>query len=218
MKSQYFVDESLAKGIRRTISRQHQKLMDGTVLPEENIQKSWNKCVEMFLAHYKKVAGLSNVKLLKKTNNRFEFLVVIDGQKQGVGVVCHLICKKKTSEETVQETLDNHVPISFTPHFHERYIQLPDDVASPLVSVMDRLRIAIRSEFFVAIDGNGDLYPFWRKTGNFAFADGKILIFGNVEVDKSLLCRTVIRADRLEESKEKLFRVAASAPNKFVFY
>ena len=77
MKSQYFVDESLAKGIRRTISRQHQKLIDGTVLPEENIQKSWNKCVEMFLAHYKKVAGLSNVKLLKKTNNRFEFLVVI---------------------------------------------------------------------------------------------------------------------------------------------
>ena len=216
MEDKKFVDQSLAKGMRRTVSRHHQRVLDGTTIPELGVRESWGKAIERLLEHYRRTLGADKILLLSKTNTRYEFLMVVDSQAEGIGVARKISVFKSNREETLEEELNGHVPISFTPHFHERYTQLPPEVAPPLAVAMNRLRLAIQDEFIAAVDGDANVYPYWRKTGEFAFVDGQLLILGGIEADKSLVCRTVIRKDRLELPKERLCKTVESMPRKFL--
>ena len=76
---------------------------------------------------------------------------------------------------------------------------------------MYQLWQASKPEMIPAYTGDRDIYPIWRKTGECSFATAELLVLGFIPQNDDLVCQTVIRSDRLEAQKMRLWQAARSS-------
>jgi hypothetical protein len=218
MAADDFVDESLAKGIRRSLVRRHRQVLDGLSPSDGNRQSTWKKGSARVIANFLDVLGPENVLVTLETGNRIQFLVVIDSDK-GVGFACMHELRKKGLREDKRHELEIYVPIGITAHFRERLIQIPASLNPGMASLLFSLYSAVRSRFTAALDMNGEIYPHWHDVeGRFAFANSSLLMFGDVGPTSDLICKTVIRRDRLERRNEVVWIEAINTPGGFITF
>lgn len=163
------------------------------------------------MRHYREVFGPSYVHTIEVSKRGLEF-IAITLSEGGPAVVQRNKFRisrgalVELSED--QENLQSYVPIILTAHCIERFLQSSRSGLATVADVMHQLWKASQPHFILGFDGARDIYPVWSASGRFAFATKEYLVLGDIPEYQDMICKTVIRADRLEASKAYLWERA----------
>lgn len=207
-----FIDTSLARGLRRQTSAEHWRSMYEVNDPTYKRANSWEGDTRQLIRHVKKLFGADNIHVYEFTSKRMSRLNVIHSPGGfAVGFVNEHEKTRNQPCNNKQRDLDNYVPVVFNAHFVERFLQSRSATSSTLALLMYQLWQASKPEMTPAYTGDRGIYPIWRKTGEFAFATAELLVLGFIPQNDDLVCQTVIRSDRLEARKMRLWQAANSS-------
>lgn len=209
-----FIDTSLARGLRRQTAAEHWRSMYEVNDPTFKRANSWEGNTRRLIRHVKSVFGVDNIHVYEFTSKRMSRLNVIHSPSGfAFGFVNENEKKRNQLDKKIKEQrdLDNYVPVVFNAHFVERFLQSRSATSSTLALLMYQLWQAAKPEMTPAYTGDRDIYPIWRKTGKFAFATVELLVLGFIPQNDDLVCQTVIRSDRLEAQKTRLWQAANSS-------
>ncbi len=209
-----FIDTSLARGLRRQTAAEHWRSIYEVADPTYKRANSWEGNTRRLIRHVKSVFGDDNIHVYEFTSKRMSLLNVIHSPGGfAVGIVNENEKKRNQPDKKIKEQrdLDNYVPVVFKAHFVERFLQSRSATSSTLALLMYQLWQASKPEMIPAYTGDRDIYPIWRKTGEFAFATAELLVLGFIPQNDDLVCQTVIRSDRLEAQKMRLWQAANSS-------
>jgi hypothetical protein len=218
MSTEEFIDQSLAKGIRRSITRRHREFLAAGVKDHLDYNRSWTRFSTQVIERYRQMLGNDNVLIVRNTSSRAQLFCVVDDDG-GVGLAMQFELRRRGTRRDIEKKCEMYVPIAITSHFRERLIQVPKQLNPGIAVLLHALYKAVQRHFVSAVDGGGDVYPDWLvNTGRFAFAYSGLLIFGDFHQNTDLVCRTVIRHDRLERHNEAIWNRATASPGHFAVY
>lgn len=217
-KDNDFFDSSLARGVRRFKSNSHKQHIFGNEEIKFNRVKSFEGNARRVVQHYKETFGADCVHVYRLDSKVVSMLNVFHMPDGFSVALIHEVHKKKiysgqADQQELKDRFSNYVPIFMTAHFVERFIQSSVGSGKTIASLTYEILRAIQSEMCPAVTGADELYPVWNRTGEFAFATPEFLVLGKMPLDEDLVCQTVIRVDRLESAKARLWELARQQPN-----
>jgi len=217
-KDNNFFDSSLARGVRRFKSNSHKQHIFGNEEIKFNRVKSFEGNARRVVQHYQETFGADCVHVYRLNSKVVSMLNVFHMPDGFSMALIHEVYKKKVysgqaDQQDLKDRFTNYVPIFMTAHFVERFIQSSVGSRKTIASLTYDLWRAIQTEMYAAVTGADEMYPKWNRTGEFAFATPEFLVLGKMPLDEDLVCQTVIRVDRLESAKVRLWELARQQPN-----
>lgn len=220
-KSSEFFDISMARGVRRFTASNHKKEIFSDVDFKFSKEKSFEGNARRVVRHFQETFGEDCVHVYRLTSKVLSILNIFHMPEGFSIALAHEMSRKKVfsgqyDQDDIKDRFSNYIPILMTAHFVERFIQSSVGADKTIASVIYELWRATQAEMYPAVTGADDLYPVWRRVGDFAFATPEFLILGTVPADEELICQTVIRVDRLEAAKARLWELARQQINGFL--
>jgi len=216
------IDYSLAKGLRRDISRRQGKALENFNSEGDHSEfrkiKSWRGFCNYQVRKTLKSFGSDHVHVCKNDKKTLLILIVYSDPMVSFPL-CQDFSKnelKGKEPDPIKRSIEECVSILMTPHFVERYIQARAGLGCGLAALVWRMWLAL-SGFVLLHWDDGEVIPLWKVVGKFAFATESALILGDMQQYQDAYCRTIILSDRLEEKYLSIWSRARATKTGLVF-
>jgi hypothetical protein len=220
-----FVDPSLARGLRRQEERRIKEAMANANDPLRNplgaAPRSWAGYARAYIRQCRQDYGPGNVYVCSWERKSF-YLLLVHHSDQGVGFALGFFrrqqeFKRGDNGDTAEADLKGCVPIGFTAHFTERYIQSVPVQQAWMAKYIWELWSALRDEVTIGYS-LGEVQPFWSKHGKLAIATADHLVFGEIQSrEEYVFLKTIIRRDRLDPRNEEIWGAARESKSGVKF-